>query len=547
MKLFKKKQQKIKEKINLKYILISGIAFGLCFPPIPFPFFLFFAIAPFLWVLYQSDKSSTLFKATYVWGFIVNLITLYWVGSWSKEADPFLMLSGGVLLFFNPLTFFIPVYAYHLASKFINKAHAIWLLPFFWIAYEYLYSITDFRFPWLSIGNSAAYFNSYIQILDVVGISGLGVLILLTNISLLKTYLAYKNKTKTFKINLIVFIVLILLPISYGTYKIATYKEPNKTIKVGLIQPNLNPWNKWEAGNTENQLNLYFNLSDYAVNKKAQVLFYPETALPVYLLDGRNINIVNKIKKYCDTNNVVLFTGMPHIIYYFGKNNIPKDAKLFEGVEAGYQSYNSVIRFIPNNNSADFYGKMMLVPFGEKVPLVEYIPLLGDLIKWEVGISSWNTGKDTVVFNTPIKINNKPDSVKIASVICIESIYSQFVSSFVKKGAELIAIVTNDSWYGNSSGPYQHQAISLLRAVENRRYVVRAANGGISCIINPLGVTVKKTKMFTKDTITGDVGINNYLTFYTKNPFIVSGISLILFIFVFVINILRKIKAILKI
>ncbi len=547
MKFFKKKSDKIKEKINVKFLLLSGIAFGLCFPPIPFPFFLFFALVPFLWVLYNAEKLGAMFKATYVWGFVVNVITLYWVGSWSKETDPFLMLSGGILLFFNPLTFFIPVSAYYASTKFIKKEYAIWLLPFFWVAYEFLYSITDFRFPWLSVGNSAAYFNSYIQIADIIGVSGLGLLIILTNISFLKTLSTYRNNLKLINNYFVIFCLLILLPLLYGIIKISTYKESDKKISIGLIQPNLNPWNKWEVGNTEEQLDLYLQLSDKVVKNGAQVIFFPETALPVYLLDGRNFNLVSKIKKYCDTNDVVLYTGMPHIIYYFGKSNIPKDAKLFEGVEAGYQSYNSVISFIPNVNKVDFYGKIMLVPFGEKVPLVEYIPYLGDLIKWEVGISSWNTGKDTLVFNTPLVINNRQDSVKIANVICIESIYSQFVSSFVKKGAELIAVVTNDSWYGNSSGPYQHQAISLLRAVENRRYVVRAANGGISCIINPLGQTLIKTKMFTRDIINGKVGLNKEHTFYTKNPFIIPAISLILFIFVFVINILRKIKTVLKI
>jgi apolipoprotein N-acyltransferase len=546
MIFFKKKTSKTKEKINIKLLVLSGLTFGLCFPPIPFPFFLFFAFVPFLWVLYNVERLGTLFKATYIWGFFVNLMTLYWVGSWSKEADPFLMLSGGVLLFFNPLTFFIPISAYYASTRFIKKNFAIWLLPFFWIAYEYLYSITDFRFPWLSVGNSAAYFTSYIQIADIIGVGGLGILILLTNIGLFKAILVYRNNFKLFNKYFVFSVLLIILPVFYGLIKISTFDESPKKIKVGLIQPNLNPWNKWQAGNILEQLNLYLELSDKTVKNGAQVLFYPETALPVYLLDGRNFNIVSRIKNYIDSNNVVLFTGMPHIIYYFGKNNIPKDAKLFKDFDAGYQSYNSVISFLPNSSRVDYYGKIMLVPFGEKVPLVEYIPFLGELIKWEVGISSWNTGKDTLVFNTPLTINGKNDSVKIANVICIESIYPEFVSSFVKKGAELIAVVTNDSWYGNSSGPYQHQAISLLRAVENRRYVVRAANGGISCIINPLGETLTKTKMFTRDTITGDVGLYKEQTFYTKNPFIIPVISLIMFIFVYIVNILRKVKTILK-
>lgn len=546
MKLFKKKSIKIKEKVNYKLLILSGLAVGLSFPPIPFPFFLFFCFIPFLHVIYSLNKASSLFKATYVWAFIFNAITLYWVGSWSKEADPFLMLSGGVLLFFNPLTFFIPIYGYYLTNKIFKKDFSIWFLPFFWIAYEYIYSITDFRFPWLSIGNLASYFNTYIQIADIIGVSGLGLLILLANISLYKSYINYKENKKFLNTYSLIFLGVVFVPIIYGVIKIGTYKEPKQKVKVGIIQPNLNPWNKWQSGSLVTQAELYLNLSDKAVKQGAKILFYPETALPVYLLDGQHFNLVSRIKNYCDSNNVVLFTGMPHIIYYFGKGNIPQDAKLYDGTDIGYQSYNSVIRFLPYNNSADFYGKIMLVPFGEKVPLVEYIPFLGDLIKWEVGISSWNTGKDTVVFNTPIKYNNYTDSIKVASIICIESIYSQFVSSFVKKGGQLIAVVTNDSWYGNSSGPYQHQAFSILRAVENRRYVIRAANGGISCVINPLGKTLIKTKMFTKDVIISEVGINSEITFYTKYPYLFTYLSVFIYIFVIVVNIILKIKCLIK-
>ena len=116
-------------------------------------------------------------------------------------------------------------------------------------------------------------------------------------------------------------------------------------------------------------------------------------------------------------------------------------------------------------------------------------PVLGKWIKWNVGISSWNTGQDTVVFNY---LNKHEKEIGIGGVICIESIYPDFISAFVEKGAEFIAVVTNDSWYGNSSGPYQHKEMQVLRAVENRRSLVRAANGGISCIVNPLGRTVDR-------------------------------------------------------
>lgn len=547
MKIFKRLKKSTEDRSTYKVWggILAGALLGFSFPPIPFPFFIFFAFIPFLLELEKRETLLSINKLTYMFGLITNIITLYWVGSWSKEADPFLMISGGVLIFFNPLLFFIPSTIYYYAKKVFNKNIALWLFPLFWVAYEYAYTITEFRFPWLTLGNSVAYFTSYIQIADIIGVHGLSLIILYTNIVL---YLCYKNFRLNKKLNyktLIAGFLLILIPIVYGASKIIIYKPYEKKVKVGLIQPNLNPWDKWKAGSVQTQLNMYFDLSKKAINEGAELLFYPETALPIYLLDGQHYRFVKQIMDFTDSNNVTIFTGMPHLIYYYGKENFPKNSKPTLNKDVSYTSFNSVLKFSPHYNKIDYYGKIMLVPFGEKVPYAEDIPFIGDLIKWEVGISSWNVGKDTVVFKTPLANNN--DSVSVGTVVCIESIYSQFVSSFVKKGAEFIAVVTNDSWYGNSSGPYQHKSIGIIRAVENRRYVVRAANGGISCIINPLGETLKKSSMYTQDVIVGEIGLSKEITFYTKYPNIIIAISIFVSLMVIVIFISLKLKKLLKI
>ncbi len=547
MKIFKRLKISTEDRSTYKVWggILAGALLGFSFPPIPFPFFIFFAFIPFLLELEKRETLLSINKLTYMFGLITNIITLYWVGSWSKEADPFLMISGGVLIFFNPLLFFIPSTIYYYAKKVFNKNIALLLFPLFWVAYEYAYTITEFRFPWLTLGNSVAYFTSYIQIADIIGVHGLSLIILYTNIVL---YLCYKSFNVNKKLNyktLVAGSLLILIPVGYGASKIITYKPCEKKVKVGLIQPNLNPWDKWKAGSVQTQLNMYFDLSKKATKEGAELLFYPETALPIYLLDGQHYKFVKQIMDFTDSNNVTIFTGMPHLIYFYGKDNFPKNSKPTLNKDVSYTSFNSVLKFSPHYNKIDYYGKIMLVPFGEKVPYAEDIPFIGDLIKWEVGISSWNVGKDTVVFKTPLA--NKNDSVSVGTVVCIESIYSQFVSSFVKKGAEFIAVVTNDSWYGNSSGPYQHKSISLIRAVENRRYVVRAANGGISCIINSLGETLKKSSMYTQDVIVGEIGLSKELTFYTKYPNIIIAISIFVSLMVIVMFISLKLKKLLKI
>lgn len=510
--------EKIKRDILLSFL--SGIALGLSFPPISFSPLIFFALVPYLFILKDRIGLAEINRITYFTMFLFNLITIYWVGSWTKEADPFLMISGFVLLFFNPILFLIPSTLYYFAKKYIGEKSALFLLPFFWVSYEYLYSITDLRFPWLTLGNSLTSLKLYIQIADVIGVYGLSLLIVFSNIYFFLIVKKYKTDKLILKKESVLLLIILFLPMLYGIIlqnKSIPYKGK---IKVGIIQPNLNPWDKWKEGNINDLLDLYFSISAKAIKEGAEILVWPETALPVYLTIGSYDEQLFRIKYFLRQNNVYLLTGMPDGTIY-DKRNAPEDAKPLSDTTKVYTSYNSIYLFNPNSDKIKKYGKQKLVPFGEKVPFVEYIPFLGDLIKWNVGISSWNTGNDTTVF----KLKNK-STIKIGGIICIESIYPDYVAQFIKKGAQIIAVVTNDSWYGNSSGPYQHKDYAILRAVENRRFVIRSANGGISCIIDPNGNIVSQTKLFTRDYLVGTVGLISEKTFFSQHPLLIPFISL---------------------
>ena len=543
MTLFKKfkialtPEERKNRNIELLLGLSSGILLGISFPPIPLWFLSFFAFIPYFYVIEKREGLGAINRFTYFTMFFFNLITLYWVGSWTKDADPFLMISGSVLMFFNPLLFLIPSTLYHFARKSFSKNIALLSFPLFWVSYEYLYSITDFRFPWLILGNSQSYNLIFVQIADVIGANGLSLLIIFINISFYLIVKDYRAGKKFSSKQIAVSILLITLPYLYGNYRYNSLEFTGSKIKVGVVQPNLNPWKKWEAGNLSEQLDLYLSLSKETLKNKADLVIWPESSLPVYLFSSNYPNEVNEIHKFVDSNKIMLLTGMPHI-EFFKENDAPKYAKKTNSGNYLYTSYNSVLFIQPNKRKIDFYGKIKLVPFGEKVPLVEYVPYIGDLLRWNVGISSWNDGSDTVVFSG--KLNGIQDSIKPAGVICIESIYPDFVAQFVDKGANLLTVVTNDSWYGNSSGPYQHKEISVLRAIENRRYLVRAANGGISCVIDPFGNTLVATKMFTKDTFVEEVTLINEKSFYTNNPMIIPYLSLAFSVWVFAFFWFRK-------
>lgn len=521
-------------------LIISGILLALSFPPVPFPapILLFFALVPYLIVIEKREKLIDLNRATYLMAFVFCLLTLYWVGSWQKKADTFLMISGTLLVFVNPVFFLIPSTLLYFTRKIFSAKLTLYFLPVFYVAYEYAYMLTDLSFPWLSLGNGLSHFTLFIQIADVIGQLGLTLVIVLINVLLYKSMQVYKQNKKLLNLNSSILILILILILIYGVYKLNNFPRGAAKVRVGLIQPNLDPWEKWSGGSLDNLTDLYFELSDEAVKQGAKIVIWPETALPVYLRGGLHDDVVQSIHNFCDTNQVFLLTGMPDVKFYFDSLNLPKDAKYSEQGNYHYVTYNSILLFSPNKKFVESYGKMKLVPFGERVPFVDVFPFLGKLIKWSVGLSGWNIGKDTTVF----QLNLDGKEIGVAGLVCYESIYPVFVSEFVKRKADFIAVVTNDSWYGNLSGPYQHKEFAALRAVENRRSVVRAANGGISCIINSLGETQQQSTMFSKAVIIGDVELRSEETFFTKYSMLIPIICLAFSIWIIGISILFKMK-----
>jgi apolipoprotein N-acyltransferase len=461
------------------------------------------------------------------------------VGSWQAEADPYLMLSGVVLMLAYPTVMLIPSTLFYLAKKVFPKFHALWFFPLFWVTFEYLLTQTDLRFPWLLLGHGLAKFNLFIQGADIIGTNGLSLVVAYINVLIFKAFFE-KNDSKKYRIKpMIIAVILFFCFTIYGIYKVSSCKISDKKVKIGIVQPDLNPWDKWSNGNLGDLLSQYITLSQECVDRGAEIILWPETALPVYAFGGNYETIENSIFNFLDSNNVSLITGMPDIIYYFNKNTIPADAKFAKQGGYYYATYNAVLGLNPGSRNIQRYGKMKLVPLGERVPFVDQFAFLGDLLNWGVGITGWNIGKDTTVFNI---FNDKIDSIKIGGLVCYESVDPVFVTAFIQKGAELITVVTNDSWYGKSSGPYQHKDFAMLRAVENRRSVVRCANGGVSCIVNAKGEILAESEMFVKTTLVGEVPIQNERTFYSENPLIVPVICSAFSLWIFGMNILIWLK-----
>lgn len=497
---------------------ISGLLLALSFPPIPMPFLAFAGLVPLLFLFLKYElPNHRKYILIYITFFIYHTGSLWWISSWTRDTDIFLLISGLALDILHPLFFFLPFVFYFWLEKRIGKYKAILIFPLIFLSFEWAHSLGDVGFPWLTLGNTQILNIYWVQFIDFTGVWGASLIILYINV-LLVLFLADYIESGIKHIHLyivkspkapyyIIFVsVLFVVPFFYSFFVMQKYdyranllKQSN--IHVAVVQPNINPWKKWETSVSE-QLELLLKTSDslLAVNPNLELLVFPETAIPMLFTDFNSLQDISILQNWCNQRNVSILTGITEFYFIPKTNTAPPTAKKLDAdTYQFYQTFNSSIFITPNINykpgdKVNAYRKSKLTPFGEQIPFQEELPFLSQFAMWSVGISSWNKGSGANILSS--NINNK--KVRIGNIICIESIYPNFVKDFVKANANLFTLITNDGWYDHTVGPRQHYLLACLRAIENRRYIARSANTGISGFISPLGVSLKEIPQYTR-------------------------------------------------
>ena len=515
---------------NRNAILLSsftGLLLGLAFPPVPIGATIFVAFVPFFLLHSTIENYWQALHYSYITFFIFNLITLYWPAGFFYGRDLYMLIGGLLLIVVHPIFFLFPVTIWVFIRKRLGFKISLIAFPFIWTTFEYLHSLTQIAFPWLLLGNTQTYDLKTIQIAELTGVYGISFWIIIINVMiftifvklLLKEWKILSGETGTF---ILLIIILYLSPGYYGASILKNNnKGKNKIVNIAIIQPNIDTFEKW-TGNPEKPLDVVLQLTEKIDKDKTDLVIWPETTTPFFILHPAEIKSFERIKNQIDTLKINLLSGIPDIRYYREGEKIPKSSKKLE-VGLAYDTYNSIVLLNLDNAIIQKYAKIKLVPFAERVPFSEELSFL-NAMEWNFGLGGWGIGKDTTVFEIKTR---QDESVKFSGVVCYESIYPSFIASFVKKGAEFLCVVTNDSWWGNTSGAYQHKQYAVLRAVENRRWVIQCANGGISCFIDPYGNIVQQTSMYVQTILSQEIKTNNEITPYTKYGDFICEYSLI--------------------
>jgi apolipoprotein N-acyltransferase len=494
------------KKIILSFL--SGVLLFLSWPPFNLTTpLIFIAFIPLFIIERDIIRSENglkkLFLFSYITFFIFNLLTTWWIC--------YAHVGGAVFAILCNAFFMALVLCFSTFVKQSFKWHnSLIILPIVWLGFEYLHFNWDLSWPWLSLGNVFASHPNWIQWYSYTGVSGGTLWILIVNLIVFRLYEARTQRVQMLNYSiLLLFSFLIPFALSYILLK--KYQNINSvsTMNVMVVQPNIDPYSEKFTIDQRDQTSIAMDMINNNIEYETDLLVLPETFLsaPIWehrFSDNLDVKIFNNLLlKYTNLN--ILF-GAPTLSYV---DKSPSSKRSHNHAEKWYEVYNSAI--LLNVKTLDIYHKSKLVPGAEQLPFNNILyPLLGDIIL-DIGnsnsVGSFGSQDSVSVFTSF-------QNIKIAPIICYESIYPDYVRQFTFKGAQVIFIITNDGWWKETSGYQQHNMYAQLRAIESRRYIARAANTGISSIINHLGAIETSLGWNQRDVIKCTIPLFNKKTFY---------------------------------
>lgn len=495
------------------FALVGGVLTALAFPKFELYFLAWIALIPWFHCL-SNKKSGSSFLLGWAAGSAFYAVLLYWIPAvpshYGGLSPVFSFITYlGFSLFLGLFWAFFSLIYVRIHRSFPRNSFL--LAPFLWISFEYLITHVMTGFPWGLLGYSQ-YKNPYfIQLAAVTGVYGLSLVLILFQTSFLYSI---KSKKRWPFFSALALVAVIHLG-GFISYKTITPQE--NSFRAAAIQGNVSADTDFSLLSDQDILKLFnhhLELSRQAVTQGSQLVIWPELSVPFCFSCEYSYfpDLSRRLSDFAYNNNTTILLGTNEIKASQGK----------------YLYFNAASSLSSGRN-LKFYFKRHLVPFGEYTP---YKFIFSFISNFTHAIGELTPGKELIL--------HEHNGVPFGCPICYEIIFPDLVRRFVKNGAEFLVTITNDAWYGNSSAPYQHFAMAVLRAVENRRFVVRAATTGISGIIDPFGRVMSRSQLNTAVFLSGQITPSRSLTLYTRWGDILSYTGLTLSVLFFILTLLKK-------
>ena len=494
--------------MNYRPLLLSvatGVLAWLAWPDSSYTFLIFFAWIPLLYLAEEIKSAKQFFFFCYLSLFIWNVGTTWWI--WNATAP------GAVAAWLaNSLLMCIPWLGFHRLQQKKSKWFSGLSLIAFWLCFEYIH-LQDWglSWPWLTLGNVFAKQTEWVQWYAVTGVAGGSLWILLTNLLLFSYLKAVLNKDGNRIQTLLYSAITLLSPLLISFLFFPQQENINKNKQgVVIVQPNIDPYKKVAVGTEQEQLYNLLELSAKATEDNTALVLWPETAL--YSRYGYNESALQAEKNLDTVFNylksrprVSIFTG----IESYNLLQAPtRFSRLIPGTNTHFEAYNGAL-LLDSKGVHATYHKSRLVPGVETLPW--FLRFLDTWFEKFGGVTAGYAKQDERL------ILEEKNGFKLAPAICYESIYGDFMRQYIKKGANLLTIVTNDGWWKNTPGHRQHLLYARLRAIETRSWVARSANTGISAFIDPRGILISTLGYDKRGILKAEIAPSqNKLTIYVK-------------------------------
>ncbi len=518
---------------NFLLVLLSSTLLILSFPYTgSFTPFVFVGLVP-LFILRQqflasSKKPWKLGLWVYLSFLLWNLGTTWWVANAS--------VSGAIFAFtINTLLMTLVFGLWSFIDRKIHTRYSFFMLIPIWLLFEFGHHRWDLSWPWLTMGNYFSVRTGWVQWYEWTGTLGGSAWILLVNILVFRLYQVYREVAKRNQyIFTILGVLLVPIVISQLLQVFAIPSLQPKQLHVVIVQPNIDPYKEKFTISATNEgfADSIVALANRHVTAQTDLVLAPETALPLSFQEERlhtfafGQSLAAQVQKWPHAN---LLIGASTVRIFEQKLSVASTP--IPNSSEWYESYNSSV-LLTKTAPTQYVHKSKLVPGVELVPFSAYLPFLS-AIAIENGGSSGTLGveKEPKVMAIQPDVdknqtNKEAQTVTLAPIICYESIYGDFVRRQVQKGAQALCILTNDGWWGNTPGYKQHFSFARLRAIENRRWVLRSANTGTSGSIDPSGKIIKKTPYWVKTAFSQSIQLRSDQTFYTTYGDWLAGISI---------------------
>ena len=469
-------------------VFVSGMLLSLAFPKADLGFLAWAAFVPLVWVVWERPLSHAFFYG-WVGGMGFYLCTVYWV-----------VHTIGLYSNIHPVIAVIPLFLMCSILAAYTGAFALgvrwckdrwrWLLvfgPLLWVSLEWLRSFFFIGFPWVSLGYSQHRSLNLIQIAELTGVYGISALVIFGNLVLFT--LVYKRGPGRGRL-LMGTVVLVLCVMAWGSWRrsqLAALPHDHR-LRVGVVQGNIEQDEKWQPAFQAETIARYARMTRQAASQGTDLVVWPETAVPFffqsdYTYRGQILGLARETKTPLLFGSPAFQRSTRHVTLFNRAYLLSADAEV-----------------------VDRYDKMILTPFGEFIPFQDsFLFFLDKLVE---GIGDFAPGTTPTVFRLP------PHAFGV--LICYEGIFPDIARHFVERGATFLINITNDAWFGRTAAPYQHLMMEALRAVENRVPLVRAANTGISAVVDVTGEVRTRTELYETAFFVEEITWPQVTSFYTR-------------------------------